>query len=102
VRVPLAGVGHGAALDVAHDGSLDERRAVVLQAERHWSVAPAMPTWAASCGPRVNVLYRAFCAAVTRGRMHVARCRRCHVGRQDLVDRLPARLCSRLLIGDEP
>jgi hypothetical protein len=30
VRVPLAGVGHGAALDVTHDGSLDERRAVGL------------------------------------------------------------------------
>ena len=26
-----------------------------------------MPIWAASCGPRVNVLYRAFCAA-TRDR----------------------------------
>jgi hypothetical protein len=29
VRVPLAGVRHVAALDVAHDSSLDERRAVV-------------------------------------------------------------------------
>jgi hypothetical protein len=30
VRVPLAGLGHGAAFDVAHDASLDERGSVVL------------------------------------------------------------------------
>ena len=61
-----------------------------------------MPIWAASCGPRVNVLYRAFSAAAgTRGRMHVASCRRCHVGRQDLVINF-LRAVVFPLIGDEP
>jgi hypothetical protein len=41
VRVPLAGVGHGAALDVAHDGSLDERRAVDLSRSRPTARQPA-------------------------------------------------------------